>query len=389
MALQFKSEEIEDLTLSVGRRLKQREFDVTSLKYDTIKLAEAIEKKMIDNKMNGFINCIYSIILRDLKIKFQISKESELLVDGFFTDYPKYRRDIIRDNAPFILSSAEIDNSYSIREVMKTDGVMPEENRVYSSTIDDTLTFLNTMDLSRLTKDQSENVIEKLDNIVKRNKHEASHASHRSTSPIHTSPNNKISQVLIKIRQQWDEMISYAQTMKTPTPELEEELYNYFNTFYRNLRFLTDKKHKISLPDWANLSLASDDTNAHHASSNIKFKTSLCAKCKDFNDELDPEHKKRIYTHVQMYIEYNFKRTKKKPYPYQFVCPRCKGTKRKEVIISRERINEAITHINSLFVDTINHSDILRAINMFLEEVVKPDRLNTSHEISNKILSVR
>lgn len=90
-----------------------------------------------------------------------------------------------------------------------------------------------------------------------------------------------------------------------------------------------------------------------------------------------------------MYSRYNLERTKEKPDPYYFECPRCKGTKRLEVIISRERINEAIPYINALFMDTINHNDILKGINMMLEEMVKPERLNTSHEISNKILSVR
>jgi hypothetical protein len=177
--------------------------------------------------------------------------------------------------------------------------------------------------------------------------------------------------------------------LEAPSPELEEELYTYFNTFYRNLRFLTDKKHKISLPDWSNLSVAADDTNAHHASSNIKFKTSLCATCKDRDDDLDPEGKKHIFRHVQMYSIYNLKRTKKRPDPYYFECPRCHKNKRLEVIISRERINEAIPYINALFIDTINHNDILKGINMMLEEMVKPERLNTAHEISNKILSVR
>lgn len=384
----FKTEEIEELTLSIGKRLKQREFDENSLKFDLIKLAEAIEQIMIKNKQNALINTVYSIILRDLKIKFSITEESERLIDRFFADFPQYRRDIILDNAPFILNEAQLRNSYGVGEVMKNEGIMPEENRVYVETIEDSLTFLNSIDLARLTKDQAETVLEKLDTISKKNKHESTHTT-RSSSQVHTNPGNKITQILIKIRQQWDEMISYTQTLQSPTPELEEELYTYFNTFYRNMRFLTDKKHKISLPDWSNLSVASDDTNAHHASSNIKFQTSLCATCKDTDDELDPEGKKHIYNHVQMYTKYNLKRTKKRPDPYYFECPRCHGTKRLTQIISRERINEAIPYINALFIDTINHSDILKGINMMLEEMVKPERLNTSHEISNKILSVR
>ncbi len=384
----FKTQEIEELTLSIGTRLKQREFDENGLKFDLIKLAETIEQIMINNKQNAFINTIYSIILRDLKIKYSISEESEKLIDKFFVDFPKYRRDVIQENAPFILNELQLNNSYSVKDVIKNEGVMPEENRVYISTIEDTLTFLNNVDLSRLTKDQADTVLEKLDNISKKNKHESTHST-RSGSQVHTNPGNRITQILIKIRQQWDEVISYTQSIQAPTPELEEELYNYFNTFYRNLRFLTDKKHKISLPDWSNLSLATNDDNAHHASSSIRFKTSLCAKCKDFDEDLDPEHKKRIYRHVQMYSRYNLERTKEKPDPYYFECPRCKGTKRLEVIISRERINEAIPYINALFMDTINHNDILKGINMMLEEMVKPERLNTSHEISNKILSVR
>lgn len=379
---------VKDLQQSIGKRLRQREIDEDSLKYDVLELAESMKKVMIKRDQKGLINCIYSIIIRDFKSKFQISMETEKMINRFFRDFPEYRRDIIRNNATFILSEKELNNSYDIKEIMKTDGIMPEENAVYMSTVKESLDTLDRIDFSKLTRDQQSDILEKIDKISKENKHTSTPTTKHQLSNI-TKPSNKLTQILIKITNQFHEIVSLSQYANIPTRELEDELFLYFNNFYRNLRFITDKKHKITLPDWSNLSLATNDINAHHASSHTKFLTSLCAKCKDIDEEKDPEGKKKIYQHVQMYHEYNFKRTKKNPLPYVFRCPRCKGKERLEVIISRERVNEYIAYVNALFIDTINHNDILKGLNMFLEEMVKPERLNSSHETSNKLLSVR
>ena len=381
-------QKVSTLKESIGTRLRQREIDRDALKYDILELAECMKNIMIKNDQRNLINCIYSIIIRDFKSKYSISDETKIMIDGFFKDFPEYRRDIIRNNARFILSEKEMNNSYDLAEIMKTDGIMPEENGVYVSKLEDSINTLNTLDVAKLTKDQASIVLEKLDKIAKANKQDSKSKNTHST-PTTTNPNNQVTQILIKIRDQWNEIISLSQYAQIPTRELEEELAGYFSNFYKNLRFVTDRKHKITLPDWANLSIATDDTNAHSASSNIKFETSLCPKCKDIDEDLDPVGKKKIYRHRQMYIDYSYRRTKKDKLPYVFRCPRCKGTKRKEIIISRERVNEYIAYVNALFIDTINHSDILKGLNIFLEELIKPERLNQAHETSNKLLSVR
>lgn len=379
---------IKTLKESIGKRLRQRELDEEGLKYDIIELAEAMKKLMIKNDQRNFINCIYSIIIRDFKSKYSISMETEKMINRFFNDFPEYRRDIIRNNARFILSEKEMNNSYDVNEILKTDGILPEENNVYVATVKESLSTLNQIDFSKLTKEQAEDVLEKIDKISKENKADSKSKSKHGTGST-TTPNNKLTQILIKIRNQLNEIVSLSQYAEIPTRQFEDELYSYFNNFYRNLRFITDRKHKITLPDWSNLSLATDDTNAHFASSQTKFKTSLCAVCKDIDEEKDPEGKKKIYVHRQMYCEYNYHRTKKNPLPYIYRCPRCRGTERLEIIISRERVNEYIAYVNALFIDTINHNDILKGLNMFLEECIKPERLNSSHETSNKLLSVR
>lgn len=379
---------IKDLKESIGKRLRQRELDEDELKYDILELAESMKKVMIKTDQKNLINCIYSMIIRDFKSKFSITSQTEEMINGFFKDFPEYRRDIIRNNARFILNEKEMNNSYDVNEILKTDGIMPEENNVYMANVKKSLETIDRIDFSKLTKDQQSDILEKIEKISKENEHDTKSVSRHHAVTV-TKPNNKLTQILIKITNQFHEIVSLSQFANIPSRELEDELYAYFNNFYKNLRFMTDRKHKISLPDWANLSTATTEVNAHHASSHTKFLTSLCAKCKDFDDELDPEHKKKIYRHVQMYHEYNFKRTKKNPLPYYFVCPRCKGKNRLEIIISRERINEYIAYVNAHFIDTINHYDILKGLNMFLEELIKPERLNSSHNTSNKLLSVR
>jgi hypothetical protein len=379
---------IKSLKESIGKRLRQRELDEDGLKYDILELAESMKKLMVKNDQRNFINCIYSIIIRDFKSKYSISMDTEKMINRFFVDFPEYRRDIIRSSARFILSEKEMNNSYDLNEILKSDGIMPEENNVYMANVKESLSTLDEIDFSKLTKQQAEDVLEKIDIISKENKADTKSKSKHGTNSI-TTPNNKLTQILIKIRNQLNEIVSLSQYAEIPTRQFEDELYGYFNNFYRNLRFITDRKHKITLPDWSNLSLATDDNNAHFASSQTKFKTSLCANCKDIDEEKDPEGKKKIYIHRQMYSEYNYHRTKKNPYPYIYRCPRCRGTERLEIIISRERVNEYIAYVNALFIDTINHNDILKGLNMFLEECIKPERLNSSHETSNKLLSVR
>lgn len=388
MTLQIEYDELDGKIESIGKKLRQRELDESELKYEILGLAESMKKIMISRDQKNLINCIYSIIIRKFKTKFSISMETEMMIDGFFTDFPEYRRDIIRNNARFILSEKELDNSYDLEEIMRSDGIMPEENIVYMSSLKQSLETIDRVDFSKLTKDQASDILEKIDKISKDNKTENKSTSHHQPTSI-TKPNNKLTQILIKIRDQFSEIVSLSQYAQIPTRQLEDELFTYFNNFHKNLRFLTDKKHKITLPDWSNLSLATSDINAHHASSHTKFLTSLCANCKDIDETLDPEGKKKIYQHVQMYHEYNLKRTKKNPYPYVYKCPRCKGKERLEVVISRERVNEYIAYVNALFIDTVNHSDILKGLNVFLEELIKPSRLNSSHKTSNKLLSVR
>jgi hypothetical protein len=388
IVLQVEYDELEGKIESIGKKLRQRELDESELKYEILGLAESMKSIMIKRDQKNLVNCIYSIIMRKFKSKFSISMETERMVDGFFKDFPEYRRDIIRNNARFILSEKELNNSYDLDEIMRTDGIMPEENIVYMHTLKQSLDTIDKVDFSKLTKDQASDILEKIDKISKDNKTESKSTGNHQPASI-TNPSNKLTQILIKIRNQFDEIVSLSQYANIPTRELEDELFAYFNNFYRNLRFVTDKKHKITLPDWSNLSLATNDINAHHASSHTKFLTSLCANCKDIDEDKDPEGKKHIYQHVQMYHEYNIKRTKKNPLPYVYRCPRCKGKERLEVIISRERVNEYIAYVNALFIDTINHNDILKGLNMFLEELIKPSRLNSSHETSNKLLSVR
>lgn len=379
---------VKSLKENIGKRLRQRQLDEDSLKYDILELAESMKKIMIRNDQRNLINCIYSIIIRDFKSKYNISEETEKMINGFFNNFPEYRRDIIRDNARFILSEKEMNNSYDLNEILKKDGIMPEENSIYVSTVEESLDVLNELDLSKLTKDQAYDVLEKIDKISKENKPDSSSKSKHTINNI-TSPNNKLTQILIKIRNQLNDIVSLSQYAQIPTRDLEDELYRYFNNFYKQLRFITDRKHKVTPADWSNLSIATDDVNAHYASSQIKFKTNLCAICKDIDEEKDPEGKKKIYRHVQMYQDYNYIRDADNPLPYIFRCPRCKGDDRLEIIISRERINEYMPFVNALFIDTINHSDVLKGLYIFLEELIKPERLNKAHETSNKLLSVR
>lgn len=400
------------LRREVGPKLKQLETDETVLKFQVISLAETLEKIMINHDQKSFVNQIFTLLSRYFKSEYDISQKSALLLWSFFEDYPQYTRISVKNNSPYIMSDRERKSTYDVTDVLRSEGSMPEENKLYRVTIDNCLSLIDKLDFSRLTKDQCLIIDDKLQSIVKNKQHELEHNykllnnqkntnKQRTTNaynpyddePEVANPGNKITQILIKIRNQFNEMIVQSQYIKPPSPELENELCGQFGTFYKVLRFITDKKHKASVVDWSNMSLATNDYNSHYASSNIKFKAPLCARCKDRSEDLDPIGKKHIYQHIQMYSEYQMNREydkKSKKFvgdPYIWRCPRCKGTSQKIEIMSVERINESLVYMNSLLMDIVNKSDIYKAVSIYFEELIKPQRLVAAHTTSNKLLS--
>ena len=92
-----------------------------------------------------------------------------------------------------------------------------------------------------------------------------------------------------------------------------------------------------------------------------------------------------------MYSEYQLDRFDDKGNaikdPYIWRCKRCNGTERKEETMSVERINESMIVVNSMLIDICNNSDIYKACSIYFEELIKPQRLVTAHNTSNKLLS--
>ncbi len=398
------------LRREIGAKLRQTETDETVLKFQVINLAETLEAIMLRNEQEAFVSQIFTLLSRYFKDEFDISEKTNNMLYSFFEDYPQYTRTIVGNNTPYIMSEVEKMRCFDIEGVIKAEGSLPEENKLYRSRVELALNTLDTIEFSKLTKDQCIIIGEKISNLAKDKQHELEHnyklttkkgkkqrSSHKydpydDDAPETAAPGNKITQSLIKIRNQFNEMITQSQYMKFPSPELETELSGYFDTFYKVLRFITDRKHKASLADWSNMSLATNYYNSHYASSNIKFKAPLCATCKDRDEDLDPVGKKRIYQHIQMYSEYQIDRKpdkKGKPTlpPYIWRCPRCGKTNQKEEIMSFERINESLVYMNSLLIDVVNKSDIYKAVSIYFEELVKPQRLITAHNTSNKLLS--
>src|ERR1044072_2402566 len=399
----------------IGKKLKQTETDELALKYEVIGLAEKIEKIMLKHDQKFMIGQVFSILSRYFNEQFDISERSNDLLLSFFSDYPKYTRTIVRNNSPYVLSPVEMASSFDIEEVVKTEGSLPEENKIYRNKIDSAISVLDDIDFSRLTKDQCLAFNEKMGNIIKDKQHDLEH-NYRlvdkkgqkknvttarkkydpyediaATSSTSANPNNKVTQAFIKIRNQFSEMVTQSMYMDFLSPELENEVAERLETFYKTCRFITDKKHKASIPDWSNISMATEDYNSHYASGNIKFLAPLCAKCKDRDEINDPEGKKKIFRHLQMYHEYQVDRFDKNGKavrdPYIWRCKRCGGTKRKEEVISVERINESLIYINAQLHDIVNKSDIYRALSIYFEELIKPERLKTAHYTSNKLLS--
>ena len=403
-------EKADELKAEIGLKLKQTETDESALKFLVIGLAETIEKIMVKNNCEEYVNQIFMYLSNYFKTNYGISDKTNHMLLSFFDDYPQYERKIVRNNCPYILSGSDVLSSFDIEEVIRMEGALPEENKLYKSDVEHALSTLDKIDFSRLTKDQCMFVSEKMNNIIKNKQHELEHnyrlvdkkgeqtqSTHRydpyADAPAHekASPGNKITQGLIKIRNQFSEMITQSQYMQFPSPELENEISGYFETFYKVLRFITDKKHKASIADWSNMSLATNDINSNYASSNIKFKAPLCIKCREPDEVNDPTGTKKIFRHIQMYNEYQMDRFDKEGNaiinPYIWRCKRCHGTEQKEEIMSVERINESLVFVNTLLIDICNKSDIYKAISIYFEELIKPGRLVTAHNTSNKLLS--
>lgn len=401
-----------ELKEEIGSKLKQTETDESALKFQVIGLAETVEKIMLKNNCGEYVSQIFTYISNYFKENYNISEKTEHLLLSFFSDYPQYERTIVKNNCPYILSGKEVLRAFDINETMMSDGRLPTENKLYKSNVEHALITLDKIDFSRLTKDQCLFVSEKMSNIIKNKQHELEHNyrlvnkkgekkdvkkkydPYEPDPPQETShPDNKITQALIKIRNQFDSMITQTQYMKFPSPELENELAGYFETFYRTLRFITDRKHKASIADWSNMSLATNYFNANYASSSIKFKAPLCVKCKEPDEINDPTGDKKIFRHIQMYNEYQMDRYDRDGMvvanPYIWRCKRCHGTKQKEEIMSVERISESLVYINTLLIDLVNKSDIYKAICIYFEELTKPGRLVTAHNTSNKLLSMK
>ena len=402
-------EKVDKLKAEIGSKLKQSEMDESALRTMVIGLAETIEKIMLKNSCSEYINQIFTYLSNYFKSDWGISEKTNRMLYSFFIDYPQYGRKIVKSNCPYILSGNDVTSAFDIEEVLRTEGTLPEESKIYKSQVDHALSTLNGVDFSRLTKEQCLIISEKMSNIIKTKQHELEYnyrlvnkkgdktETHKydpyedNTVQEKASPGNKITQALIKVRNQFDEMITQSQYMKFPSPELEKELAEYFETFYKALRFITDRKHKASLADWSNMSLATNDFNSCYANSNIKFKAPLCSKCKEQDDVNDPTGKKKIFRHIQMYSEYVMDRYDKNGKaisdPYIWRCKRCNGTDRKEETMSVERINESMVLVNTLLIDMCNKSDIYKAISIYFEELIKPGRLVTAHHTSNKLLS--
>jgi len=403
---------VEKLKNEIGPKLRQTETDETALKFAIVQLAENIEKIMVRNGRKDMVNQIFGMLVSYFKDSYDLSEKTCLMVESFFDDYPQYTRKIVKNNSPYIFMDTDATNSFDIETVIKNEGRLPEENKLYRTRIDAALSLIDNIDFSRLTKDQCLPLNERLGNIIKNKQHELEHnyrlvdkKGNKKQHTAHTydpyndepkvetaSPNNKVTQKLIKIRNQWNEIITQSQYMNFHSPELEKEVSEYLDVFYKVLRFLTDKKHKASLADWINMSLATNDFNSNYAASNIKFKAPLCAKCRDKDEVLDPMGKKRIFRHIQMYSEYQTDRgwdKDGKPTipPYLWRCKRCGGTEQKEEEMSVERINESLVYTNAFLIDMFNKADIYKAFSIMFEELVKPERLVAAHKTSNKLLS--
>lgn len=393
----------------IGSKLKLTETDESALKFQVIGLAETIESIMIKNGCEEYSNQIFTYLSTFFKTNFGISEKTNNMLYSFFVDYPQYCRTIVRNNCPYIMSESDTKSSFDIEEVLRAEGTLPEESKIYRSHVENALLALNKIDFSRLPKETCLLFSEKMSNIIKNKQHELEHnyrlvdkkgerVSRSTYDPYgdqpeqeSASPGNKITQGLIKIRNQFNDMITQSQYIKFPSPELENEISGYFETFYKVLRFITDKKHKASIADWSNMSLATNDFNSCYAHSNIKFKAPLCAKCREHDEVNDPTGEKKIFRHIQMYNEYQVDRFNKKGKavrdPYIWRCKRCNGTERKEETMSVERINESLIVVNSMLIDICNNSDIYKACSIYFEELIKPQRLVTAHNTSNKLLS--
>lgn len=195
---------------------------------------------------------------------------------------------------------------------------------------------------------------------------------------------NLVTRKLMEVRDILNEIINQSMYYPPVNVDTETKIVHSLNLFIERMTYYKDKKHKLTFFDWAKIVADRVDSN---------FKTSLCAKCRELDYTDTKKSTKKIYKHEEMKLELNERYDVTKPLedqpPYVFKCPKCKGTERKVIKITRERIITNNGHILALMVDVINNMPFETALELIYKSQIQDYRINHDEQVSRKLLKNR
>lgn len=201
-----------------------------------------------------------------------------------------------------------------------------------------------------------------------------------------TAELTRITQKFMEIRDVFNELINQSMYNPVIDTAIESKIISYLDKFIEKIRYVIDNKHKLSMTDWQNISTVAKEGLVNSARSDIEFLTSYCAKCKDIDEELNKKGSKKIYKHVSMELKLN-KDHNPDTDLYIWICPRCNGTERLPIKITRERLRANYRHMLTKMIDDLNKSNIEAGIELYFKTAIQHHRINHNLDVSNKLLS--
>lgn len=195
---------------------------------------------------------------------------------------------------------------------------------------------------------------------------------------------NIVTRKLMEVRDILNDIINQSMYYPPVNPDTESKIVHSLNLFIERMRYYKDKKHKLTFFDWAKIVVDRVDS---------EFKTSLCVKCKELDDTDTKKSTKKIYKPEEMKLELNERYDVNKPLEdqpmYIFKCPKCRGTERLVIKITRERIITNNAHILALMVDVLNSMPFETALELIYKTQIQDYRINHDEQVSRKLLKNR
>jgi hypothetical protein len=388
-SIQIISNELEEKIKNVSVLMKSTHENQKNLKDEIINLAILWEKVLTDQNKSDEIKNIYQVITTTLRVNCPD------------LDYKFINRKVfeaLEKRAEYFVFSPQKDTEES------------EENLIYNELVIEFAQKINKIAIAKLTKEQAETFIKKLEKVTRNKINEAKQEYDISTkeemesSPLdeietarvtteretETAQPDEVSYKIQELRDLLNKLFALSCHYHAPTLFIKEKMLNSLQSSIDRVKTIMDKKDKATFEDWSNISLYSEEYKPN-AGRLVKFTTSYCKNCKDIDTELDGEGKKGIYRHLEMKREYNQRFDPEKPYEEQDIylwrCPKCKGTEPLEISLTPERIKSNYRHVIELNTQHINEAGFDNFTEVFGKSCFQLWKIKQSKRISNKLLA--